>query len=184
MRKIIYGGRLLMRCNRCEKRKATVHLTEVDPETKEKRELHLCENCAHEQGIAQKQPPINELLSNFILAASQISELSELKCEACGMNFLQFRQSGLLGCPNDYDAFTSVLVPLLEKAHDGASSHVGKRPGTRFESRVETDQSATLMRLRSELARAVKSEDYETAANLRDKIQEMEKNVRPDNQNS
>lgn len=163
-----------MRCDRCEKRKATVHLTEIDPKSKAKQELHLCEVCAYDQGIHQKQPAINELLAGLIVAASQIGELAELRCEHCGLGFLQFTQSGLLGCPHDYDAFASTLVPMLEKAQDGASRHVGRTPGAPLPGHIAADRGAEILNLRRQLSRAVRQEDYETAARLRDRIQEFQ----------
>ena len=41
-----------MICQRCKKQPATVHLTEILQN--EKRERHLCEDCAREEGVAVK----------------------------------------------------------------------------------------------------------------------------------
>ena len=30
-------------------------------------------------------------------------------CEACGISYLEFRNQGRFGCPNDYDAFVRIM---------------------------------------------------------------------------
>ncbi len=161
-----------MICQRCKKSNATVHLTDIVKN--EKREKHLCDQCAAEEGITIKtHTPLNQLLSNFVMQQEGARELANLTCEHCGMTFLEFRNNGLLGCPEDYTAFESALLPLLERAHgEGATHHVGKSP------KAMTDESERrqrdIARLRRELSLAIEREDYETAAALRDKIKAVE----------
>jgi protein arginine kinase activator len=87
------------------------------------------------------------------------------------LTFVEFRNAGLLGCPADYDAFEKALVPLIERAHENSSHHIGKVP-----RRLAVPRSAEsdLIRLRRELTRAVDDEQYEAAAKLRDKIKILE----------
>ena len=60
-----------MQCQICNKSEATIHLTEIADGVRT--EMHICEHCAAEQGIAVKsQMPINELLSSLL--ASQPSD--------------------------------------------------------------------------------------------------------------
>jgi protein arginine kinase activator len=159
-------------CQRCKKNPATVHLTDIV--NNEKYEKHLCDECAQEENVTIKShTPINELLASFVMEQSGLRELAELKCEQCGTTFVEFRNNGLLGCPNDYDAFEEALLPLLERAHgEGATHHVGKVPS------ADTGGSDTrhreLMKLRRELNDAVEREDYETAARIRDRIKTIE----------
>ena len=159
-----------MVCQRCKKNTATVHLTEIVKN--EKREKHLCEKCAVQEGLAVKAPvPINELLASFVGEQAGARELAKMTCPQCGMTFLEFRNRGLLGCPGDYEAFGKVLIPLLERAQEGASQHVGKVPAR---SGAGQEKQGELMRLRRELAEAVEKEDYELAARLRDQIKALE----------
>jgi len=159
-----------MICQRCKKRQATVHLTEIVHG--EKREKHLCERCAAEEGITLKTTvPLNELLANLVMAQSSAAEVANLTCQACGMTFAEFRSGGLLGCPYDYDAFEKALLPLLQRAHEGGVQHVGKVPKR---AGIGQERQHELMRLRRELAAAVEREDYELAAKLRDQIKELE----------
>ncbi len=162
-----------MICQRCKKNNATVHLTDIVKN--EKHERHLCDQCASEEGITIKtHTPINQLLASFVLQQSGAQELAGLTCDQCGTTFVEFRNNGLLGCPNDYDAFEKALLPLLERAHgEGATHHVGKVPRGRTDGTEQRQRE--LMRLRRELSQAVEREDYENAARLRDEIKAMEK---------
>jgi protein arginine kinase activator len=165
------SGRTAMKCDNCDK-PATVHLTEIVGG--EKIEKHLCEDCAASEGITIKaNVPISQLLEDFILQTSSAGEreLSELSCDVCGLSFAEYRQQGVLGCPNDYDAFEKGLAPLLARAQEGASQHVGKVP--RHAGRDQKRQNA-ILRLRAELKAAISAEDYERAAGLRDRIKELE----------
>ncbi len=163
-----------MKCDNCNK-PATVHLTEI--KAGKKLEKHLCEQCAAQnEGFPVKpHTPINELLTNFVLAHSgtQKEQVAE-GCPHCGITWAEFRQSGLLGCEHDYGAFEKDLTPLLQRAHEGATHHVGKVPSRRGEAGVTVKRTVDLSKLRKELARAVEAEDYEKAAKLRDKIRQAE----------
>lgn len=165
-----------MQCQICNKNEATIHLTEIAGGVRS--EMHLCEMCAHEQGIAIKTNiPINELLSNLLAvqpADDQLSGLSDKgqSCPHCGFTLEQFRKEALLGCPYDYEVFEKSLLPLIEKAHNGGTTHRGK-----FPSRMpqDTKKQIELMNLRQQLETAVQGEDYELAAKLRDEIGAVEK---------
>ena len=157
------------KCDKCSK-PATVHLTEIIDG--QKIEKHLCEDCASGEGITIKANlPISQLLEDFILQSSGSQPEAELTCEVCGRTFGEFRSQGLLGCPNDYDAFGKALAPLLERAQEGASQHMGKVP-----RRAGGDQKKVnaILRLRAQLKTAIAAEDYETAATIRDQIKDLE----------
>lgn len=157
-------------CQKCSKAHATVHLTDIVGG--EKRECHLCSDCAEKEGIiAKTTTAVNQLLHEFVMQKQVYKELAALTCEHCGMNFAEFRSNGQLGCPNDYDAFKKALEPLIERSHEGATQHCGKMP-RRISSQVRA--KIDLIRLRRELKVAVESEEYEKAAKLRDEIERLE----------
>ncbi len=184
-----------MKCDNCS-REAKIHQTEI--RSGQKIEKHLCEQCAAKLGELAIKPhtPINELLSNFVQQQVQ-NQIATAVCEQCGMTWAEFRQGGLFGCQHDYDLFEKDLTPLLQRAHEGATHHVGKKParlggvvvaegtggvggavGTGAaggEAKVAKKPSRDLGRLRKELDRAVENEDYERAAELRDKIRQAER---------
>lgn len=154
---------------------ATIHLTEIT--NGERAEMHICESCAIEQGIAVKSHiPINELLSGLLASQPSDDELSgqmeQVQCPHCGLTLAQFRKEAVLGCPYDYEVFEKSLQPLIEKAHNGKTIHSGKLPS---KTPRDTKKQVELLNLRQQLEAAVRSEDYELAAKLRDKINKIEK---------
>ena len=88
----------------------------------------------------------------------------------CGIKFVEFRNSGRLGCPHDYQEFREELQPLLENIH-GDTRHCGKTP-RRLPQSQQTQSE--LIQLRKQLHQAVTREAYEEAAQLRDKIRKLE----------
>jgi protein arginine kinase activator len=135
--------------------------------------MHLCEQCAQEQGVGAKNYiPLNELLSNLLAIGPKEERAGEADeegpvCPHCGWTLDKFREKAVLGCPYDYEVFEKELLPLIKKAHDGGMSHCGKVP-----SRMPKDskRQIEIAQLRRKLDEAVKNEDYELAAKLRDKL--------------
>ena len=89
------------------------------------------------------------------------------------------------GCSNCYAAFGSYLIPLLRRIH-GSAIHTGKLPAGKFPSgvvkteplkkvQIKTRAKSTLSDLKDELQEAIRLENFEQAAKLRDKIRELEK---------
>ncbi len=161
-----------MLCQRCNKAQATVHLLDIIPPDGDKRERHLCERCAAEEGLtAQKNESVNTILDSFIKQSAGTQKVANISCPDCGTTFREFRSQGLLGCPSDYEVFGDSLQSLIERVHDGATHHVGKTP-----ARLggEPSQHATLAKLRRQMQEAIQQEDYELAAKLRDDMNEHE----------
>ena len=164
-----------MYCQICQKNEATIHLTEITDGVRS--EMHLCEHCAQEEGIAVKSSlPINELLANLLSTQPSEDELfsgseQEVACPHCGSTLEQFSKKAVLGCPYDYEVFEKSLLPLIERAHNGKTTHCGKVPS---KTPKDTKKQVEFMTLRQQLDAAVKNEDYELAAKLRDKIKNSE----------
>ena len=137
-----------MQCQICKKNEATIHLTEITDGVRT--EMHICELCAQEEGIAVKsQVPINELLSSLLAVQPADDELlgdseQKLSCPRCSFTWEQFRKEGLLGCPYDYEVFEKSLLPLIEKAHNGKATHCGKVPSKTSDNAKKQIQLCTL----------------------------------------
>lgn len=156
-----------MKCQRCPKQ-ATLHITDVLAEGQFE-EVHLCEDCAKKylyEPPSKKSGKALEPLGEDVDAEG----LSAKACEACGMKFVEFRNHGRLGCPHDYEAFREELLPLLESVH-GETKHAGKAP--RRLPRAKSGQ-LELAQLRRKLQQSISEEKYEDAAQLRDRIKELE----------
>lgn len=154
----------MKKCQRCSER-PVIHITEL--EGKAVKEIHLCYKHAQEYLRENESAPAEEG-SVAVAAVETIS--SDAKCPLCHLTFDEFRSSGRLGCPNDYEVFRNELGPLLENVH-GALRHSGKVPKhLPADAQIRT----RLMQLRQELQQAVAVEDYEKAARLRDRIGQLE----------
>jgi protein arginine kinase activator len=163
-----------MKCDNCTKA-ATVHLTEI--RNGKKIEKHLCEECAAKsEGLptVKGHTPINELLTNFVLAHSGIQKELGHSCELCKITWAEFRQTGLFGCEHDYDVFEKELTPLLQRAHEGSTHHTGKLPTRGGGGARPKKKPVDVSKLRKDLQKAVEAEDYERAAKLRDQIRQAE----------
>lgn len=161
----------MSKCQRCPKA-ATLHITEVLDEDQFE-ELHLCEECAqkylYETSIKKSNdsPKVPQVAEEN---DAEVAGTNERACEICGLRFGDFRNSGRLGCPHDYSAFTTELAPLLENIH-GEVRHCGKVP-RRAPALKNREQELT--RLKKRLQQAIVDEAYEEAARLRDRIAELE----------
>jgi protein arginine kinase activator len=157
-----------MKCNKCPK-VATLHITEVLPDDQFE-ELHLCEECAHKYLYEPQQKGAAKVSEAGQEEGEDVSSLNQRECPECGIKFVEFRNSGRLGCPHDYQEFRDELTPLLENIH-GETRHCGKTP-RRFPQSKQTQSELSL--LRRQLHQAVTKEAYEEAARLRDRIRQLE----------
>jgi protein arginine kinase activator len=157
-----------MKCNKCTK-PATLHITEVLGE-EQFEELHLCEECAHKYLYEPQNGKKSVAKGESASEGDETGALNNQQCDHCGIKFVEFRNSGRLGCPHDYDIFREELTPLLESIH-GETRHCGKTP-RRLPQTKHTQLE--LIQLRKQLHSAVTSEAYEEAARLRDRIRQLE----------
>ncbi len=166
-----------MKCQKCAK-PATFHITDIVEKGKH-REYHFCDEHARQHLAppeeALEAPTMSEIAKNLIVTNApgsprEPSPADKQACPVCQITFLEFRNSGRLGCPYDYEVFRDELMPLLENIH-GETRHSGKVPRR---APRNTQQQTTLIQLRNELKRAVAAEDYEAAARLRDRIRGIE----------
>ncbi len=167
-----------MKCDRCNK-PATIHFTEI--RDGKSLELHLCGECAAKSGyVQQAHLTMNEMLNEFVKAKAGMSNRDELVCPDCGMKWQEFKDTGLLGCPKDYEVFSDQLRGVIENAQNGATHHTGKTPAATMalEDSVKLRQ-AELSRLKKDLTQALERESYEVAATLRDQIKALEAALPP-----
>src|SRR5688572_6876764 len=165
-----------MQCQNCHKNPAQLHFTNV--QDNRMTEVHLCRACAEERGLVGTPPPpkfsIADLIATMVDSMSPTDEdrVGAVQCPTCGMHYTSFRDTARLGCADCYVAFASKLKPLLRRIH-GSTRHVGKAPATQDETTVSPARA--LQRLHEELQRAVEREDFESAAEIRDRIKGEEK---------
>lgn len=173
-----------MLCDKCKKREATIYYTEIVDG--EKKEQHLCDQCASEfvefelaSSLGERERSIGGLLSSILSnyysnqPVKEESKAEMITCEHCGMTYESFLQEGKFGCAYCYQAFGKQLEKSFRQIH-GAANHIGKRP-LGFVSQTDKIISgmSELDRLSIQLQDAVEKEEFEEAVKLRDRIRDL-----------
>lgn len=182
-----------MMCSNCGKKEANFMYTESINGVK--KEIKLCGDCAKRLGFLDNMSfsmpslDFSSFLGDFLneyngLMPSLFTEREKaLKCSECGMNYDEFLRTGKFGCSNCYDVFQQEIEPLLKQLH-GDTRFLGKKSNNNFEEinlknleTVEETGNTDIEILKEKLKKAIKVEDYESAAKIRDEIKELENNA-------
>ena len=149
-----------MKCEICKAGEATVHFKQVCNGSV--KELYACEKCAAQNGFDAQSPlSMTDLLFGTRDQADK-APAPEKTCPVCGMRRRDFRKTQRLGCAACYETFAEELAPLLRAMQKGCR-HVGKVPAGEM-------VSAEVAALQQALEKAVAAQDFEEAAQLRDRI--------------
>ncbi|HCA04461.1 MAG TPA: hypothetical protein DEO32_01035 [Ruminococcaceae bacterium] len=169
-----------MKCEKCGAENANTHVKTVM--NGEIREYDLCADCAHKLGYTNMFSDMDNefsgllgsFFSNVLPARTQAT-----RCEFCGSSYPEIAKTGMVGCARCYDLFADRLYPSIRRMH-GNTTHCGKNSAAskksaaeKAEAKPETAQDK-INRLKSELDAAVKEQNFELAAQLRDEIKETE----------
>lgn len=110
--------------------------------------------------------------------AAQMAILSTLEtpereryCPSCGTSWSDVSKKGFVGCASCYDAFSDLMQPLMTRLN-GIPQHAA--PEGEKADDPETESKDEIGKLREEMFSAVSAEDYERAAQLRDRIRMLE----------
>ena len=169
-----------MLCDNCKERDAIINLTQVEHDSKVT--LHLCEQCAQQKGVETGGAVLKTPLGGFLTALGKgggtggalvAAPNDGQRCPSCGSTLRDFRDSGRLGCDHCYVAFDAHLRDLLRRLH-GSSQHVGKHYEMPGAVGSDSDPRSHLLDLKAQLRRAVEGENFELAAELRDRIRVLE----------
>lgn len=167
-----------MLCQNCNQKESTVHLTKIV--NGEANQIHLCQECAQKvQGFGLSLYP--GMVADFLQALfgvnptgqsdQPLDELQQEQCPGCGWTFAQIQKAGRMGCSKCYEMFESQMETLLRRIH-GRGTHVGKIP---LRSGVAYRNKQEITHLRDKLQQLIQKEEFEEAAQVRDKIRELEK---------
>ena len=183
-----------MLCENCGINEANVKYSENINGVK--KEMNLCSECSKKLGIStfNFNMPIDfssffgEFLGNFENAEYMplFNEIKELKCDKCGYTFDDIVNKGKFGCSNCYNVFEDRIDPIIKKIQ-GNNRHVGRIgkisndnskefiQEKQNEPKENKESISEIERLKEELKKCIKEENYEEAAKLRDKIKKLEK---------
>jgi len=133
--------------------------------------VNLCDSCSKAKGV---DDPTGFALADLLLGLGAAQEIEKgggsQKCPICGFSQADFKKTGRLGCAHCYDTFAEGLGSLLKAMHKG-TTHVGKVPGRLLKV---LEREAELKTLQRDLQRAVAEENYESAAQIRDRLRQLE----------
>jgi protein arginine kinase activator len=160
-----------MICQKCHKNLATARYAEVvDGKVTD---LHLCGECMRRYqdndvtGFELSGP----VSRNTAPAPPQDPPVINVRtCRQCGTSLRDLMRLGRVGCPACYESFAEQLDPLLRGLHTSIR-HRGKSP--RIDDARERLR-AELQGKRALLRSALKLENYEEAAVLRDNVRSLE----------
>lgn len=181
-----------MLCDNCGKREANVRYSENI--NGRKKELHLCEECSKKLGIENMDFNMPIDFSSFFGGLLEdfgtndfmplFNEVKQLKCDNCGYTFEDIVNTGKLGCENCYSVFENRLDPIIKKIQ-GSNKHVGRTGkiiDSKISEKINNKDSKTennkdvskVEKLQNDLKKAIKEEEYEEAAKIRDEIKKLE----------
>lgn len=156
-----------MLCTECKKNTATVFYEEtINPKTTE---LALCPDCAKKHGLLSGSSLFSGLFN--IPFSVPKAPSSGKKCSLCASDETNFIKDGKVSCPVCYEVFAEELERAIKRIH-GNVSHIGRSPA---KYKKINDKKRMLDDLKRRLEEAVKKEEYENAALIRDKIRDIEK---------
>lgn len=173
-----------MLCDVCKKNEATIHMTSVV--NNKKTEEHLCADCAAKRQQETGFSPFsvfsnsmfdssaftNDFFTNMIYPDNRCSDKG-ITCSSCGLTYDEFNQTGKFGCDHCYDVFADRIAPLVKRLQ-GSLTYEGRIPNRStgvFRTKHE------IKNLRQALGKAVETEDFEKAAQLRDQIKTLENTI-------
>lgn len=161
-----------MPCEQCGEREAVVHLTQIAEN--QVTVVHLCERCAAERGFDTGAAAAKTPLGGFLATLSTLADVepaagAPARCPSCGAGFDDFKASGRLGCAECYGTFAGPLRELMRRLH-GATVHTGERYHAGLPGGEVKSSGLDVGELQAQLRAAIAAEDFERAAELRDRL--------------
>lgn len=159
-----------MLCQNCNKKQANTHIKKIVNGKLE--EIFLCSECAENMGYKNFLSGISGDFNSFFNSLGDMKILSTetVRCDCCGASYDEIAKTGKVGCANCYTIFKNKIIPSIIRIH-GNTTHTGKvtssvSPAIKMKN--------TINQLKEELNKAVELQEFEKAANLRDRIKDME----------
>ncbi len=160
-----------MICEHCHANPASVHMVQVV--NGKRSEQHLCQDCAEKMKVFEKEKSLfgrNGFTSSFdsLMHSAMDDFFARPLASALGKgfgDFVEIDEPGLLGGQGGYGDFKEKLKESMGKSQSEKVSDPTK------EEKVEDTE---LAKLKKELAVCISREEYERAAEVRDKIKALE----------
>ncbi len=159
-----------MICQNCNKNDATLHMKRII--NGRAAEVHLCSDCARSLGYGEAFSGFGLGFGHLLgelLSSGEAGSVNSMRCPACGKSFEEIAGDGKMGCAECYAVFYDKLLPTLNKIH-GKTSYMGSKPQMSGDIR---NSATNLDELKTALSEAVERQDFELAASLRDRINDI-----------
>ncbi len=164
-----------MICDECKKNQASVfYKTNVNGVIQQK---NLCGECASKYGGQNFHNPFSfaDILNSWLEGGvTPMRSSSGLHCSSCGMTPARYRQLGRLGCAQCYTDLRELLMPIIQNIH-GRTAHAEQAPALAQTAKAEprTQEHDQADALKRQMDEAVAVEDFEKAAQLRDRLRAL-----------
>ena len=166
-----------MLCQKCKNNEETVHIRQNVNGVK--KELMLCAECSEKDGMHPflKDDLFSGFFSDSILGVRFAED--QKKCDGCGMTRRELATSGRAGCAKCYEVFSAELDKIIYGIH-GNAKHTGALPGGHAEH-MEKQKKLDMLKkelesLKKEQQEAIAEQNYEKAAEIRDRIRALTEN--------
>lgn len=157
-----------MVCDKCKKNIASNFYTQnINGKTYR---YYLCDECA--KNLTNINFLLDDLLGSLISSGNSFSKINNKinnSCPKCGATLDDIRKNGKIGCDACYNKFREQLLPSIKKLHVNIK-HSGTVPQS-FSSSSLSKMSS----LKEKLEIAIKKQEFELAAKLRDQINDLKK---------
>ena len=169
-----------MKCDKCGAPNVVTKIVIQGPEGKDSEELNLCPSCF--QNFIKEHPEIKngqmgKSLNDFLLGTLNLVNKDSNKnlthkpheqmiktCANCGITIDRLNKSNRVGCAECYDVFATEIDDILfeEIGNNRLTLDFGK----------QSDEEKIII-LQDKLTSAIKNEEYELAALLRDELKKI-----------
>lgn len=161
-----------MLCELCNKNEASITIKQI-AENGGSTTHEICERCAKRYKLDLSGKSNKGIASIFkAIEEKNIQRFSKINCPSCGTKLSTIVKLSHIGCSDCVFYFKSVISKMMQQNYR-FEKYTGKPPKT-FKIINSPSEGETLYNLRLRLQQAVELENYELAADLRDKIKEIE----------
>ena len=158
-----------MKCDKCGKPSvyhSTLIVNGVSQTT------NLCRDCAIKEGVFAEEPTslFDEMFQSFA-EFLPFEKVEDIVCPVCKESLREFKSTGMLGCPNCYEAFREEISKVIKRI---APFDRHKQQDVKIKTTKRQTKEEKISNLRQEMANAVKDERYEDAAKIKKQILKLE----------
>lgn len=165
-----------MKCDKCKKYEACYHSTLIV--NGEAQSTHLCEHCAEMEDVFNKG--YNSIFDEFRSLTNFLgfNDFEDKACPNCHWTLSQFKNNGLVGCGECYNAFESEIDDIIKRLHPTTQNKVDTTDFKVENVKKEQTKEQQITNLKAELQSAIKDERYEDAGVINKQIKKLEKELK------